>query len=127
MSTTELLTFAGRSDRPRTADVEIVIPVYNEEVGLEASVRTLHRYLVDHFPVSWTITIADNASIDQTWGIACRLTNELDGVQAVHLDQKGRGRALRATWSASTHRSSPTWMWTSPPTSTPCCRSSPPC
>ena len=47
------------------------------------------------------ITIADNASRDQTWGIACRLANQLDGVRAVHLDQKGRGRALRAAWSAS--------------------------
>ena len=37
-------------------------------------------------------------------GIACRLANELDGVQALHLDQKGRGRALRSAWLASTAR-----------------------
>src|SRR5205085_11929374 len=68
---------------------------------LEASVRRLHSYLLDRFPLSWLVTIVDNASSDRTWGIACRLANELVGVRAVHLDQKGRGRALRAVWWAS--------------------------
>ncbi len=98
--TSALLTIEGDT-AARTADVDIVIPVYNEEAGLEASVRRLHRYLASRFPLTWTITIADNASRDQTWGIACRLANQLEGVRAVHLDQKGRGRALRAAWSAS--------------------------
>jgi glycosyltransferase involved in cell wall biosynthesis len=87
---------------PQAADVEIVIPVYNEEAALEASVRRLHGYLTERFPLTWLVTIADNASRDHTWAIACRLAMELDGVQAVHLAEKGRGRALRAAWSAST-------------------------
>lgn len=86
------------------ADVEIVIPVYNEEAALEASVRRLYAYLRDTFPVSWVMTIADNASRDQTWGIACHLADTLPGVRAVHLPDKGRGRALRAVWSASEAR-----------------------
>jgi putative flippase GtrA len=84
-----------------TAAVEIVIPVYNEEDGLEQSVRTLHAYLIERFPLSWTITIADNASTDRTWPIACRMALLFEGVRAVHLTEKGRGRALRAAWSAS--------------------------
>ena len=87
-----------------TVDVDIVIPVYNEEADLESSVRRLHRYLGDRFPLTWTITIADNASVDRTWSIAEGLADELAGVQALHLDQKGRGRALRAAWSASPAR-----------------------
>ena len=86
--------------RPAT-DVEIVVPVYNEERGLAASITRLHDYLTTRFPLPWMITIVDNASRDSTWGIACRLARELDGVQAVHLDLKGRGRALRAAWQAS--------------------------
>ncbi|MDQ1391315.1 MAG: hypothetical protein QOF30_292 [Acidimicrobiaceae bacterium] len=86
------------------ADVEIVIPVYNEEAGLEASVHRLHGYLNEHFPLTWVVTIADNASHDRTWGVACRLAGELPGVRAVHLLEKGRGRALRATWMASEAR-----------------------
>jgi glycosyltransferase involved in cell wall biosynthesis len=91
------------SARPgvETPTVEIVIPVYNEEGDLEQSVRRLHRYLEDEFPFSFQITIADNASRDQTWGIASLLERELPQVSAVHLDEKGRGRALRAAWAAS--------------------------
>ncbi|MDQ6614473.1 MAG: bifunctional glycosyltransferase family 2/GtrA family protein [Actinomycetota bacterium] len=85
-------------------DVEIVIPVYNEEAGLEASIHRLHGYLTERFPFTWVITIADNASRDRTWGIACRLAGELPGVRAVHLLEKGRGRALRAAWMASAAR-----------------------
>ena len=83
------------------ASVEIVIPVYNEEDVLEKSIRTLHAYLIERLPLSWTITIADNASTDRTWPIACRMALLFDGVRAVHLTEKGRGRALRAAWSAS--------------------------
>ena len=96
MALTATLTVEGTTASYGTADVEIVIPVYNEQADLEASIRRLHRYLTESFPFRWVITIADNASRDQTWGIACRLAQQLDGVRAVHLDQKGRGRALRA-------------------------------
>jgi putative flippase GtrA len=81
--------------------VEIVIPVYNEERGLEPCVRQLHRYLSGSFPFSFRITIADNASTDGTWPLARRLAGELGQVRAVHLDAKGRGRALRAVWASS--------------------------
>jgi putative flippase GtrA len=102
-SSPALLSLEG-SSRRRTADVEIVIPVYNEEAGLEASIHRLHRYLTERFPLTWVVTIADNASRDRTWGVACRLAGELPGVRAVHLLEKGRGRALRATWMASEAR-----------------------
>jgi putative flippase GtrA len=84
--------------------VEIVIPFHNQEAGLAGSVERLHRYLSERFPLTWVITIADNASQDRTWGVACRLARELPQVRAVHLLEKGRGRALRATWLASTAR-----------------------
>ncbi|MBV8692716.1 MAG: glycosyltransferase [Actinobacteria bacterium] len=86
----------------RVVDVEVVIPVYNEEADLAVSVRRLHAYLTERFPFTWTVTIADNASTDRTWGIACRLADELDGVRALHLEEKGRGRALRTAWTVST-------------------------
>ena len=81
--------------------MDIVVPVHNEEAGLERSVRRLHRYLTNRFPLPWLITIADNASTDGTWSIATALAGELDGVGAIHLGQKGRGRALRTAWTSS--------------------------
>jgi putative flippase GtrA/glycosyltransferase involved in cell wall biosynthesis len=86
---------------PGTHTVEIVVPVYNEEHVLAASVRQLHAYLTATFPYRFTITVADNASTDATWQVARALTAELSGVRAVHLDEKGRGRALRHVWSRS--------------------------
>jgi putative flippase GtrA len=81
--------------------VEIVVPVYDEEADLDRSVRRLHEYLERELPFTFRITIADNASRDRTWEIAQRLAGELEHVAAVHLDEKGRGRALRAVWSLS--------------------------
>ncbi|WP_031164282.1 bifunctional glycosyltransferase family 2/GtrA family protein [Streptosporangium roseum] len=86
---------------PRTRLVEIVVPVYNEQRVLAESVRRLHAYLTGTFPYGFRITIADNASTDATWRIATDLSRELSHVRAVHLDAKGRGRALRRVWSES--------------------------
>src|SRR4051794_2112314 len=81
--------------------VDLVIPVYNEQAALPASIARLHTYLSSTFPFSWRITIADNASTDATWAVACQLAQDLPGVRALHLDAKGRGRALRAAWTGS--------------------------
>jgi putative flippase GtrA len=81
--------------------VDIAIPVYNEEADLEASVRRLHAYLRHELPFTFRITVADNASTDRTWAIARALESELPGVRAVHLKEKGRGRALHHVWSTS--------------------------
>jgi len=85
----------------RPPDVEIVVPVYNEEAVLEANVRKLRAYLDHQFPFSALISIADNASTDHTWPIAAALAATMPGVQAVRLGDKGRGRALRAVWTVS--------------------------
>jgi len=82
-------------------EVEIVIPVYNEERDLGPSVRRLHAYLQDAFPWSARITIADNASTDATWPEALRLAQELPGIEVLRLERKGRGNALRTAWLAS--------------------------
>ena len=81
--------------------LDVVIPVHNEEAVLEASARRLHRYLSGNFPYPFRITVADNASTDATWRIAQRLSRELTAVNALHLDEKGRGRALRTAWAYS--------------------------
>jgi glycosyltransferase involved in cell wall biosynthesis len=86
---------------PASHEVEIVVPVYNEEVALRGSIRRLHDYLETSFPFSWRILIVDNASTDGTLAVAERLSRELPYVDAMHLRAKGRGRALRAAWTGS--------------------------
>lgn len=99
--------FASRPNAALTAReagvpvLDVVVPVYNEQAALAHSVRRLHRYLEENFAVPVRITIADNASVDDTPRIAAALAAELDGVRVVRLEEKGRGRALRAVWSTS--------------------------
>ncbi len=81
--------------------LEIVIPVHNEAATLEAAVLQLHGYLSAQCPFSWQLTVADNASSDRTLAVARRLSYQLPGVDALHLAEKGRGRALRAAWTRS--------------------------
>src|SRR5919202_148540 len=81
--------------------VEIVIPVYNEERALPESVAILCDYLETFFPYQWSITIANNASTDRTREVAEALAAGNPRVKVLHLDRKGRGRALKAAWLAS--------------------------
>jgi len=87
----------------RSADalVDIVLPVHNESAILESSIGRLHQHLVESFPFRWRIIIADNASTDSTPSIAARLAAADERIFHLHLDEKGRGRALRAAWSNS--------------------------
>jgi glycosyltransferase involved in cell wall biosynthesis len=82
--------------------LNVVIPVYNEETELEGSIKTLTGYLSNYLTdFDWVVTIADNASTDDTWKIAKRLEKTVHGVKAEHLDQKGRGRAVKKVWQES--------------------------
>jgi glycosyltransferase involved in cell wall biosynthesis len=85
-------------------DVEVVIPVLNEERVLAATVTRVHQFLTEQSLLRWQITIAENGSSDATPELAQSLAAQLPAVQLLHLDAKGRGRALRAAWSTSTAR-----------------------
>ena len=101
----ETVTVAGPADQadgpPSPPVLDVVVPVYNEETDLGVCVRRLHEYLRSGFPFPARITVADNASTDATLAVAELLAAELDGVRVVHLDAKGRGRALRTVWQES--------------------------
>ncbi len=75
--------------------IDIIIPVYNEEQDLPGSIATLHGYLQENLPYDWRIIVADNGSIDSTLAVAQELSQQFPKVEVLHLDQKGRGRALR--------------------------------
>jgi glycosyltransferase involved in cell wall biosynthesis/putative flippase GtrA len=104
MKPLDILADPGRSVANRelpSPQVDIVIPVKDEERDLAPSVRRLCSYLREQFPFTARITIADNGSTDKTWAVAMALSREFPGVTAVHMEQPGRGRALRAIWAAS--------------------------
>ncbi len=88
------------SGRKSATVLDVVIPVYNEEAQLGASVERVLAHLRT-MPWDFRITIADNASTDQTALIARRLSHAHREVTVVHLAEKGRGRTLKRVWSAS--------------------------
>jgi glycosyltransferase involved in cell wall biosynthesis len=82
--------------------IDVIIPVYNEERDLGPSVTRLRDFLLANCPYRWRIMVADNASRDRTLEIAQNLAKQFPGeVTFIHLDAKGRGRALKAAWKAS--------------------------
>jgi glycosyltransferase involved in cell wall biosynthesis len=81
--------------------VELVVPIYNEQATLEASIRRVHAFATAELWMPWRITIADNASTDSSPEIARRLARELTAVSHLRLERKGRGLALREAWSTS--------------------------
>jgi glycosyltransferase involved in cell wall biosynthesis len=83
--------------------VDLVIPCYNEERVLATSVEKLRDWCAEHLSQYRSrIVIANNASTDGTLAVADRLAaQDPDGVKVMHLDQKGRGRALTKAWLES--------------------------
>ncbi len=90
------------SQHTKTATVDIIIPVYNEERDLPISIDKLRAFLKENCSYKWTVVVANNASTDRTLDIAKELKTKYPGeVDFIHLDQKGRGRALKKAWLAS--------------------------
>lgn len=82
--------------------VEITVPVYNEEQELERNIKKLVDFCKTYLKkYDWNITIADNASRDNTPIIAAALSKKIPYVTLFRLEQKGRGRAVKRAWSYS--------------------------
>ena len=80
--------------------LDIVIPVYNEEIALVGSVETVRAQLKS-LGYSYRVTIADNASTDATSLLAHQLAHRYPDVRVLSLTRKGRGHALKEAWSRS--------------------------
>lgn len=82
--------------------VEITVPVYNEEEELEKHITILVRFCTKQLTsFEWHITVADNASTDNTPVIAATIAKKNPKISLLRLEQKGRGRAVKRSWSMS--------------------------
>lgn len=82
--------------------VEIVIPIYNEEKELADNINRLYSFSKENLKTyDWHITIADNASTDGSLSIARDLAKHKSNIGWIHLNQKGRGRAVKKAWRKS--------------------------
>lgn len=82
--------------------VEITVPVYNEEKELEKNITVLSDFCSKKLTnYDWRITIADNASTDNTSIIASFIGKKNPRISHFRLEQKGRGRAVKRAWVES--------------------------
>lgn len=81
--------------------LDVVIPLLNEAHVLRGSVEKTLRFLADAFALDYRLVLVDNGSTDGTFQVAEELSFEYDRVYALHLTERGRGRALRYAWTHS--------------------------
>jgi dolichol-phosphate mannosyltransferase len=78
---------------PRTPDVWVILPTYNEAENLERIVGAV----LEHLPESRRVLIVDDNSPDGTGQIADRLTEADESIEVLHRDRKeGLGPAYLA-------------------------------
>lgn len=86
-----------------TTKIEITIPILNEETTLAVQIRKTQAFIEAHLQDLGFIKLilADNGSTDATPEIAQSLTQELPNVAYLRLEERGVGRALKASWMKS--------------------------
>jgi glycosyltransferase involved in cell wall biosynthesis len=77
----------------------LVIPTYNEARIISRTLATVISAFEAHSKVPWNIIVADNASKDGTADVVEAMKDPR--VKALRLSQKGRGRAIRAAFTAA--------------------------
>jgi glycosyltransferase involved in cell wall biosynthesis len=81
--------------------LNVTIPVYNEEHTLAASIHKISAFLKSNCSHPYEIVIAENGSTDNTFRVAKQLEHDLPNVRALHIEGRGRGRAIKAAWRQS--------------------------
>jgi len=86
----------------KQSKIIIAIPVYNEEVMLDQTMKTLRDFCGENLQnYDWRIVIADNNSTDSTAEMAKNLEKKTDGkIIYKFISQKGKGLAIRESWKS---------------------------
>ena len=75
--------------------ISAVIPAYNEEQVLEASVRSVAAIVARLSPLEWEVVIVDDGSCDRTARIAALFTYDSHFILEQHEHNRGKGAAVR--------------------------------
>ncbi|MFG2005848.1 bifunctional polysaccharide deacetylase/glycosyltransferase family 2 protein [Spirillospora sp. NPDC048911] len=88
---------AHRRNPVYAVPVSVVVPAYNEEVGIEATIRSL---VDSDYPAPIEVIVVDDGSTDRTAEIAGSLTR-LPGVRLIRKSNGGKPSALNAGIAAA--------------------------
>lgn len=80
--------------------IEITIPVLDEEKTLKTQIEKIDAFLSasNNLRDNTKLIIVDNGSTDRTQEIAIALAANLKRVEYLRLEERGVGRALKASW-----------------------------
>ena len=93
----------GRDEAAASADVDVVIPAYNESTRLPETLRETVRFL-SGMPWRSRVLVVDNGSVDGTAGAAAEIAAEVSGavggsgrvaVDVIGCSRPGKGAAVR--------------------------------
>ncbi len=73
----------------------VVVPAYNEEERIAASLESLVGYLSDQ-PYTWEIVVVDDGSSDATASIVSQAADHWPSVRLAVIPHRGKGAAVRA-------------------------------
>ena len=82
------------TQRAAAVDLSLVIPAYNEEARLPATLATVVRYLSTQ-PYSWEVIVADDGSEDATPSIAAEWSRREARLRHLRLPHRGKAAAVR--------------------------------
>lgn len=87
----------------RLPSLSIIVPFYNEEENIEATVREIRKAFPEHVD-EYEIILVNDGSMDQTGTLAKRLEAGDERIRTVHHSTNlGYGAALRSGFSAARH------------------------
>lgn len=75
--------------------LSIIIPAYNEEQRLPGALQELISFL-EKQPYKAEVLVIENGSTDQTFNVALEYSQKVPYIKALHEEQSGKGRAVRA-------------------------------
>lgn len=82
--------------------INILLPVYNEELRITHGVTNVIKYFDSIHYTDYRLTIIDNASVDRTKELGLALSEQYEQVFYRRLEKKGVGIAFRAGVSQNT-------------------------
>jgi dolichyl-phosphate beta-glucosyltransferase len=91
------------SAQPSPIDLSIIVPAYNEESRLGASLAELRGFLAEQ-PWTWEIRVVDDGSVDATARVVEELEHQAPGIVLQREPHRGKGGAVRAGILATTAR-----------------------
>ncbi|GAA2595463.1 glycosyltransferase family 2 protein [Actinomadura fulvescens] len=87
-----------------TVDLSVVIPVYNEEARLPATLAAVRAHL-GASPLSWELVVVDDGSADGTWRLVRAAARREPRIRTLRSPvNRGKGHAVRSGMLASRGR-----------------------